>query len=1131
MAQIRFLTAVKDLKTHETSAATEKAVRLGQELLEELPTSSPLYSTCAFCLVHCLFVTWEKTHAERRRDRELLDIIGSRMTAAMKYCRSDDPYRPLLLSTHQKYYCMVRSFSVQLENDFWEHERIHDLNGAIRLAKLAWDELRDTSEAAYTADHLGNVYVSRFQYLGRFGDLDDALTFSTRACVLSGILVPEFQLRTFVPHAMRLSFSSTYEDQPDEFDDAIDYMAYITEGRRWNVENRGVTAESGSSYAVALRFFSQIYRFASIRRDARPASVSQYLDKAVNLVQEVGSGIMEIDPGRQLCFIDSASAYLHHFLTTSSRDSLDRAVQSAVSALELCFAGASTTPQITLNRGSTISNLAMTDDRSSPAVKAPLNERRNQRHAVEALEISADILLAHYQVYRHPADLTSAIVALKLSAQGIHGWSPQRPKMLFKLNQALHEQLKQFLAHHGVRIRNFNHRSKTKGLTNNAIASFQRNVGFQSPLGAEPFAPLMRCQDSVSVHGFQPLYKSSWGPIAARGAYDHDMKLSTDAEAFLASEIPVSAEHIKRQYFELDTLIDHFFEKLPTEDEETNNVRTMWKRIYCTSGTSVKRAEMYQRALNIFIKHGDLPTACKFSDLAGLHFGHLELYLLEADIYTSEMSYISTLASTIACVWMTHSRDSHAVIRLLELGRELGSQYYQSKIRSYGYDAGQELLPKICGIRDQLLSPADRGSGPNRHEFKGLKDESSDIFRISKDFTALRKEILRSEAELQPFGRVHCHRQAHDGFVIHLVTAPGFAAFALITSPEGFQHLSLPLCRYKQLVARVTSLREAVKLCEDQQSRKGTANEKLRLILAWLWKAIARPITRFLNLSPSPDHDSWSLPHIRWIACGIFSQLPIHAAGSYAQKPPVYMDQYAVSSYLSSLHGGAASQQRKPWLPHYQNAAREFTLFGMSTSPAVPEGPLADLSVDAEKARIFASLGPTFTNNALVDCNLGAARNMMRWARLVHFTCHGVPHPTDPLRSRLVLLRDDREPCTVAAVRAMDIPNALLLFLSACHSALDPRAAHDDVTHLAKAFLLAGFPTVIGTLWQAYEASALDVAEAFYARVAERWGVDADEPEPGLFPRALHAAVSRWRDRGSNLWKAVDWASWVCFTG
>jgi CHAT domain len=528
---------------------------------------------------------------------------------------------------------------------------------------------------------------------------------------------------------------------------------------------------------------------------------------------------------------------------------------------------------------------------------------------------------------------------------------------------------------------------------------------------------------------------------------------------------------------------------------------------------------VYQRALALFIEIGDLGIAREFSGLAEVVWGHLELYLLEPDQYLSELSHASKLATTIACIWMAQGRDPWTAVRALESGRELGSRHGMNTVRSYSFEPVEELLPQLDTISAQFKRSPGSDNGDDVSIGERFASKSKDLIRLLKDY-------VRSEADLKPFGRQQCMWEAGKGFIIHLITSKA-GTYALVTTSDGFQKLHLAKCTHEELCIRSTAFRRAIEMCENQETLKGTANQKLRTMLAWLWKTVARPIVQFLHLSKS----SLKLPIVKWIACGVFSQLPIHAAGIYQGVSTDYLDQYAVSSYLSSIRGSVTMRQRKPLIPYYQNSNREFTLFGMSTSPTVPEGKLADLAVGEEKARIFASLGDSFTNNTIDNCNLGMARNMMHWARIIHFTCHGLPHPTDPSKSRLVLLRDDKEPCTVARIRDMEIPNALLLFLSACHSAIDPRAREtDEISHLAKAFLLAGFPTVIGTLWQAYQASALDIAAEFYAYVAKEWKADQDEPEPGIFPQALHCAVCEWRDNG-NVWKPVDWASWVCFTG
>ena len=625
-----------------------------------------------------------------------------------------------------------------------------------------------------------------------------------------------------------------------------------------------------------------------------------------------------------------------------------------------------------------------------------------------------------------------------------------------------------------------------------------------------------------SVLNMEAVNDTSWQPAAHRGAYDRDLQFSSDAPNILISDFVLAAEHIQRIDYRIDPWIDHLLGRLDPDDPDTTVVRTMWNKLYCSAAASLKRADVYQRALTVFIKHGNLETALELSDLAKVMIGHLELYLMEPAQYLSEVSHASNLATTIACLWLAQGRDPWAAIHALESGRELGSRHGMNTVRSYGFQPITELSPQVHVIRDQLRRSARTSHGD------GILT-SDEFANKSKDFMKLLQDLARSEAYLTPFGRQQCMWEASNGFIVHLITSK-LSSYALITSSNDFKMLHLPNCTHEQLCTRVTNFRRAIKMCENQEYQKGTANQKLRSMLAWLWKAVAKPLVQFLRLNKSSKSSS-ELPRVKWIACGIFSQLPIHAAGIYSGTLIDYMDQYAVSSYLSSIHGSVTMQQRKSLIPYYQNANREFTLFGMSTSPPVPEGKLADLDTAEERRRIFASLGGSFTNNTIDNCNLGMARNMMHWARIIHFTCHGLPHPTDPLKSRLVLLRDDKEPCTVAQIRDMDIPNALLLFLSACHSAIDHRAGEtDEITHLAKAFLLAGFPTVIGTLWQAYQTSALEIAAVFYAHVAREWKADQEEPDPDLFPRALHRAVCRWREEG-NMWKPMDWASWVCFTG
>ena len=1091
----QFFTAYRELEqdrnSDQTSDKTTNALVFGQYLLELLPTTSSQYSLVSCCVAHCLLITWKETKASERRDLELLKILGSRVIPAVRYCLPSDPNRAWYISTQETYFCIKRNLSARLEDDFCDYEYLSKLNTAVAFAQEAWQVLCNCkAEEHSAAENLGNLYMIRYTHFGRPGDLDDALRFSTIEVVLGSFKTSDYHLKSYHKHAARLSLWSLYEDQPDEIDDSIEYMNRVVQGRIWDVENRQVDQTTGSGYSIALGTFSRIYHRAFLRRRPRAVDARKYLELGAAHCQNACKGTLSLDPGRLNTLEDAARAHLQLYLARQSLSALNEAVQCVTSALSL-----------------------------SADILARRGEKRYQRWIIQALEIGGDVLLARYQRDRDPQDLETAILTLKLTIQGTHGWNPSRSKMVFKLNQALREKLRSINGTRYHRLHSLLRRSSKVKNPDLNIGQLYADTRSDLAINQGPFAPLIRSHGTSIVIDQKPVENCSWASVVSRGAYDRDMQLSTDLPNILTSDITVTSEYIDRLQYRLDPQIDVLFEKLNPDDPETTIIRGRWDKLYCHAAASLHRAEIYQRALVVLIKGGDLETACKLSDLAEPILGHLELFLILPHLYLHNMNQASCLATTIAAVWLHHGRDPWKAIFALESGRELASRDGMNTVRSYGFDRVRELKPLILLIRDQLRGPSELDYGD--------KTSGDQFAQSSKVLIMVLKDLAHSEACLIPFGQQRCMMEARNGFIIHLLTSE-LGTYALITTADQIFKIHLPQCPCESLVARAIAFRRAVAKCENQESQKGAANRKLRSLLEWLWKSVNKPIVLFLRLKKSTEYNP-KLPCIRWIACGIFSQLPIHAAGVYSGASSDFMDQYAVSFYLSSIRATVAMQNRKPLVPFYQNANRDFTLFGMATSPRVPEGQLADLAVEDEKRRIFASLGPSFTNNAVTDCNIGVARNMMHWARIVHFTCHSLPHPTDPSKSRLVLRRDNVEPCTVAAIRDMEVPNALLLFLSACHSASDPCAGEsDEITHVAKAFLLAGFPNVVGTLWQAYQTSALDIAAEFYAYVAREWKVEQEEPRRDCFPRALHWAVWKWRESG-NVWKAMDWASWVCF--
>jgi CHAT domain-containing protein len=114
--------------------------------------------------------------------------------------------------------------------------------------------------------------------------------------------------------------------------------------------------------------------------------------------------------------------------------------------------------------------------------------------------------------------------------------------------------------------------------------------------------------------------------------------------------------------------------------------------------------------------------------------------------------------------------------------------------------------------------------------------------------------------------------------------------------------------------------------------------------------------------------------------------------------------------------------------------------------------------------------------------------------QVLHFSCHGEFAPETPLASALHLAPDE-------ALTALDVLEHLrlrcdLVTLSACESGLSRVRRGDELVGFLRAFMHAGTPALLSTLWRVDERSTLILMERFYQQVQR--GMD--------FPEALKGA-------------------------
>jgi CHAT domain-containing protein/tetratricopeptide (TPR) repeat protein len=141
-------------------------------------------------------------------------------------------------------------------------------------------------------------------------------------------------------------------------------------------------------------------------------------------------------------------------------------------------------------------------------------------------------------------------------------------------------------------------------------------------------------------------------------------------------------------------------------------------------------------------------------------------------------------------------------------------------------------------------------------------------------------------------------------------------------------------------------------------------------------------------------------------------------------------------------------------------------------------------------------------------------------ARWLHIAGHAVFRPDDPASSELRLGRGEALQAS-AIMHDIDL-QVDLVTLSACTTGLSHVVPGDELQGLSRAFLYAGAPAVVCTLWEAADFVTLLVMERFYQGLGRGLAPalalrDAQVAVRELRAGELAAAVERWREADSEL--------------
>ncbi len=151
-----------------------------------------------------------------------------------------------------------------------------------------------------------------------------------------------------------------------------------------------------------------------------------------------------------------------------------------------------------------------------------------------------------------------------------------------------------------------------------------------------------------------------------------------------------------------------------------------------------------------------------------------------------------------------------------------------------------------------------------------------------------------------------------------------------------------------------------------------------------------------------------------------------------------------------------------------------------------------NLSFAEVEAKEIKSLYPQSTVYLEKEATEEMVKTLIGNSDIVHFASHAELSEEDPLASAIRLAKSDKEDgrLEVREIFGMDL-KASLVVLSACETGLGKLSSGDELVGLTRAFIYAGTPSVVASLWNVEDSSTAQLMASFYKNLKTMTKVEA----------------------------------------
>ncbi len=387
----------------------------------------------------------------------------------------------------------------------------------------------------------------------------------------------------------------------------------------------------------------------------------------------------------------------------------------------------------------------------------------------------------------------------------------------------------------------------------------------------------------------------------------------------------------------------------------------------------------------------------------------------------------------------------------------LGSKAQLARVKSGLFEEERTLQERIAAIRALLT---------------GEVDGETDRTGVGKGFLAAEQAYNAFLTKVRSQDKEQASLMAVEPLTLKQVQEliePGQTLIEyFVTDAEVFVWLVEKDKLYFQRIAlSKNDLAKQVKTLREMISNPGNVRE-LNEVSTALYKSLLQPL----------------LPHITGTELIVVPHDVLHYLPFQALLDPD--GKYLIEKYPISYLSSASLLQ---FVKEKRTAGRERVLAFGNPDLGDPEKNLEFAELEAQGVKsIYPDANVFVRKEATEEKTKALSANH----DILHFATHAQLNEDDPLSSAVLLAKDGKEDgrLEVREIFGMDL-KADLVVLSGCDTALGRLSTGDELVGLTRAFIYAGTPSVVASLWSVDDSSTAQLMASFYNNLKTMSKVEA----------------------------------------